>query len=319
MALRRGRRLPGERGDALAAVCEEWLELARSGVVRNRSGERYKPSAVRGYELALRRRVLPTLGGEPVAEVRRVDLQDLVDELVASGMAAATVQASVIPVKAIFRRLVARGEVKQNPTVGLELPAVRPSRDRVASPREAVDLLGALADGERAVWATAMYAGLRRGELMALRDRDVDLRAGVVRVRYGFDLVEGEIETKGRNRRKVPIAKALREHLAVHRLRREPDAARFFGRGPSPFEPRELSRSADAAWRDAGLRRITLHECRHTFASLAIAAGVNAKALQTYMGHASIQTTFDLYGHLMPGSEGEAAGLLDAYLERASS
>jgi integrase len=46
-----------------------------------------------------------------------------------------------------------------------------------------------------------------------------------------------------------------------------------------------------------------------------IAAGVNAKALSTFMGHAKISTTLDLYGHLMPGSEGEAAGLLDAYLE----
>ena len=64
---------------------------------------------------------------------------------------------------------------------------------------------------------------------------------------------------------------------------------------------------------------ITPHECRHTFASLMIAAGVNAKALQTYMGHANISVTMDRYGHLMPGNEGEAAGLLDAYLERADT
>ena len=57
-----------------------------------------------------------------------------------------------------------------------------------------------------------------------------------------------------------------------------------------------------------------LHECRHTYASMMIAAGVNAKALSTFMGHANISITFDRYGHLMPGSEGEAAGLLDSYL-----
>ena len=60
--------------------------------------------------------------------------------------------------------------------------------------------------------------------------------------------------------------------------------------------------------------RITPHECRHTYASLMIAAGVNAKALSTYMGHANISITLDRYGHLMPGTEDEAAGLLDAYL-----
>jgi integrase len=69
-----------------------------------------------------------------------------------------------------------------------------------------------------------------------------------------------------------------------------------------------------APWRSAGLNRITLHECRHTFASLMVAAGVNAKALSTFMGHANISITLDRYGHLMPGSEAEAAELLDAYL-----
>jgi integrase len=80
----------------------------------------------------------------------------------------------------------------------------------------------------------------------------------------------------------------------------------------------ELSR-AYAAGEAAGLARITLHECRHTYASLTIAAGVNAKALSTYMGHSSIQITYDRYGHLMPGNEKEAAGLLDAYLGDAAA
>ena len=62
-----------------------------------------------------------------------------------------------------------------------------------------------------------------------------------------------------------------------------------------------------------------MHECRHTFASLMIAAGVNAKALSTFMGHANISITMDRYGHLMPGSEEEAAIRLDAYLEKAVS
>ncbi len=64
-----------------------------------------------------------------------------------------------------------------------------------------------------------------------------------------------------------------------------------------------------------GLQPIGLHECRHTFASLMIAAGVNTKALSTYIGHASIAITMDRYGHLMPGSEAEAAERLDAYLK----
>jgi integrase len=87
----------------------------------------------------------------------------------------------------------------------------------------------------------------------------------------------------------------------------------------APFDPRELQRRADSAWKTGKLVRITPHECRHTYTSLMIAAGVNAKALSTYMGHASIQITLDRYGHLMPGNEEEAAGLLDAYLTRSQA
>ena len=81
-----------------------------------------------------------------------------------------------------------------------------------------------------------------------------------------------------------------------------------------PFSPTPVTERADRAWQAAKLERITLHECRHSYASLMIAAGVNAKALGVFMGHANISITLDRYGHLMPGSEAEAAGLLDAYL-----
>jgi integrase len=63
-------------------------------------------------------------------------------------------------------------------------------------------------------------------------------------------------------------------------------------------------------------REARLHQARHTYASIMIAAGVNAKALSVFMGHSSIKATFDLYGHLMPGTEAEAAALLDAFLDR---
>jgi integrase len=77
--------------------------------------------------------------------------------------------------------------------------------------------------------------------------------------------------------------------------------------------------TARKAWVAAKLDAITFHEARHSFASMLIDAGVNAKALSSYLGHASISITFDRYGHLMPGSETEAVDLVDAYLERANT
>jgi integrase len=73
-----------------------------------------------------------------------------------------------------------------------------------------------------------------------------------------------------------------------------------------------------AAEREGGeaelLRPITLHECRHTFASLLIDAGANPEAIQQFMGHSKIQTTFDVYGHLLPGSHDEVRQRMDLYL-----
>ena len=120
--------------------------------------------------------------------------------------------------------------------------------------------------------------------------------------------------------RYVPIARALRLHLVEHQLARGRRGGLFFGRkGSKPFSNQAVSQRAERTWRAAGLEPIGLHDCRHTFASLMIAAGVNAKALSTFMAHASITMTLDRYGHLFPGSEDEAAGLLDAYLERATT
>ena len=75
-----------------------------------------------------------------------------------------------------------------------------------------------------------------------------------------------------------------------------------------------IGKRAKKAWEAAKLEPITLHECRHTFASLLIDSGANPKAVQEFMGHSKIQTTFDVYGHLFPGSHDEVRARMDAYL-----
>jgi integrase len=295
-----------------------WLEGARSGVIRNRSGDTYKPSAIRGYEEALRLRLLPDLGGAKLSEIRRADVQVLIDRLMAEGYGASTIRNTLLPLRVIFRRALVRGEVAVNPTMGLELPAVRGRRDRIASPSEAARLVAAL-ERDRVLWATAVYAGLRRGELQALDWSDIELDDGVIRVRASWDQVAGRIAPKTKaGTRAVPIASVLDAHLR-ELGRASGGVGLVFGRAHDvAFAPVTVDRRARRAWEQAGLRPIGLHECRHTFASFMIAAGVNAKALSVYMGHASVTITFDLYGHLMPGNEQEAARLLDVYLSHST-
>jgi integrase len=316
-ALRDGTLAEAKPKTTVKDACDAWLQDARRGVVRNNRGDEYKPSTIRAYDQALRLRVYPTLGAAQFYLVRRVHLQDLVDQLVASAIAPATINTVVGALGAVYGRAVHRDELQISPTRGVKVPAARNGRERFATREEATLLLAAVPQRDRAVWAVAMYAGLRRGEAMALRWEDVDLKGGVIHVQRSWDPEHGPGDTKNRRRRNVPIVGLLREHLAAERLRLPPRVELCFGIGHGrPFRPDRLQERADTAWKDAGLERLTLHDCRHSYASLAIASGVNAKALSIYMGHASITETLDRYGHLMPGNENEAAGLMDAYLER---
>lgn len=302
-------------------AAEELVTGMKSGRVRTRSGDLYKPSAIRSYDAALRDHIVPRLGRTRLGDVQHRDVQRIADDLLAEGRDPSTIRNALMPLRVIFRRAVEDGDLAVNPCTHLRLPAVRGRRERIASPEEAHRLLAALPEHDRPIWATALYAGLRRGELLALRWEDVDLARGVIRVERAYDdKGRVEIEPKSRaGRRTVPIVGALRDFLVESKASQGRAEGLVFGDGTTPFQPSNLWRRAQRAWKQASLEPIGLHEARHTFASVLIAARVNAKAITTYMGHASIQTTYDLYGKLMPGSESETAALVDAYLARADT
>lgn len=188
----------------------------------------------------------------------------------------------------------------------------------------AARLLDALPMEDRPTWATALYAGLRYGELRALRWGAVDLDGGTIRVRESWDPLEGSIAPKTRtSQRTTPIPSVLRGLLLDRRQGgggHAEDTHVFGNHDGTPFHAASLYRRADRAWSKAGLgERLRLHQARHTYASFMIAAGVNAQALSVFMGHSSIKVTFDLYGHLMPGTEAEAAALLDDFLDHRTN
>lgn len=310
--------LTAPNGKTLSEAAEVWLGAAGRGDIRNRSGRPYKPSTLRGYRQALVERVLPVLGARRLSAITTLDLQTLVDDWMAEGQAASTIRNSLKPLQAIYRRARSREGIPINPTHDLELPMPDPGEIEIVSPGTAARLIDALPAGDRPAWATALYAGLRYGELRALRWGAVDLDAGTIRVRESWDPLAGSIAPKTRtSQRTTPMPAILRALLLAHRGQGvAEDTLVFGGSDGAPFHAASLYRRADRAWSAAGLSdRLRLHQARHTYASFMIAAGVNAKALSVFMGHSSIKVTFDLYGHLMPGTEAEAAALLDAFLD----
>jgi integrase len=311
-----------------------WLEAARAGRVRDRSGHPYKPSTLREYARVLHLRVLPEFGSVRLSDVSRADLQGFVDELLTKQLAASTIRNTVNPLQAIYRYAVRREVVEANPTRDVELPVARGRRERIATPVEAARLLDALPSCDQSIWATAFYAGLRRGELQALRVSDIDLGRGEISVRQSWDQHEGPIAPKSQaGIRTVPMLGVLRQRLAPVVLAARSELVFAREDGERPFAPEAIGKRAKRAWGTTNeaeretaeregrapvlLRPMTLHECRHTFASLLIDAGVNPKAIQEFMGHATIEETFSRYGHLMPGTRNQARKLVDAYMASA--
>jgi integrase len=338
----RRNKLRGPSTLTLREASAAFLAGIRDDSIPNRSGDRYAPSSIRGYERCLRLRVLPELGDRKLTDITRSDVQDLADRMTGEGLSPSTVLNTLDPLRRIYDRAVKRDLVAIDPTDGLELRRPKGGRDRIAAPAEAARLLVALPDDLRALYATAMYAGLRRGELRALRWGDVDLAKRVIRVQRGWDDIEAERDDvkSDAGRRSVPILGVLAAELAAHGLRttRAGDDLVFGREAHEAFDPSTVRLHALRAWeafnvkaradaQERGedvdsmqlLEPIGLHESRHCFASMLIASGANAKVIQSVMGHATIQMTFDRYGHLMPGGLDEAAAAANAYLARMAA
>ena len=300
---------------------------------RTRRGRRYRPAVIRGHERCLgltlgeRRRaperVVEALGDYRLSELDREAVQSYVNRIVAAGWSGSTVLNHLDPARLIYRRARRAGEVSIDPFDELDLPEAAGKRDRIASPQEASRLLDELGEDDRAFWATWLYAGLRRGEARALRWADIDWTARTIWVHAGWDDKEGPQEPKSDAAdRRIPIIGALAPELRALQMRTgRRDRQLVFGTGDGAdeqsFDPTQVRRRAIAAWEAAGLEPISPHECRHTFASLLIAAGVDLNGVKVFMGHSSITMTVNVYGHLLEGARDEAVRRVDELLARA--
>jgi integrase len=210
-------------------------------------------ATLRGYRTSLNERILPLLGGRKLNTITTLDLQVIVDEWQAEGQASSTIRNALKPLQAIYRRARSREGVPVNPTHDLELPASDSSEVEIVSPEVAARLLEVLPVEDRAIWATALYAGLRYGELRALRWGAIDLGTRTISVRESWDPKEGVTSPKTRtSKRRTPVPSVL-ANLLEDRREGEADADLVFaGKDRRPFHAATLYRRADQAWLDQG-------------------------------------------------------------------
>jgi integrase len=201
-----------------------------------------------------------------------------------------------------------------NPAAGVEKPPVSRTGDLdVFSPEEVWALARAApSEQDAAMFLTAAFTGLRRGELFALRWRDVDFNSSVIRVRASY--AAGAVTSpKSGKVRSVPMAPDVAAALARLGARTEftgDDDLVFVGSTGSFLGSSALRRRYDAALKRAGLRQLRFHDLRHTFGTRMIGTA-DIRRVQEWMGHSDIQTTMR-YLHYAPREE-DAALVADAF------
>lgn len=279
-----------------------------------------KRTTIEDYRCHLRRHLVPFFGARPLDRIRPADVERYLRDKIAGGLASTTVIHHVTFLGGLFRFAIKRGWASSNPVALVDrprLPRQSGGRLRFLQPEDVEALLRAvradeLGRVERPLYLCAAMTGLRQGELLALRWRDIDWVARRVRVadnypRGRYDRVD---TTKSHIVRSIPMADRLagelEHHFQASVWQADDDLVFCHPQTGRPYDASKLRKRFDVALRRGELRRITFHELRHTFGTQMAAAGAPLRAIQEWMGHADTSTT-QIYAHYAPDATNGAA------------
>jgi integrase len=290
-----------------------------------------KASTVRGYRSILDLYLKPRYSGKALGQVSRNEVKRMIVELIDLGLSRSTVRNAISVLRGIFNHALDDGIIQANPAANLG----RLTRSaRTASPKgialtgDEVDrFLEAAKDECPEYWVLfliAVRAGLRRGELVALTWGDIE---------FGKDETDGNryilvrnnyvhrqfTTTKSKRVRRVDMSRELRKALweLFEKRRKQSNSDRsneliFTSQAGGVLDPDNLYyRLFRPVLSKSGIRKIRLHDLRHTFGSLLIQKGASLVYVREQLGHSSIQVTADIYGHLVPGADVRFVDLLD--------
>jgi len=290
--------LPGmvRSGATFADAAAEWLRFIEEDRQR-------KPSTLQDYRSALNAHLLSAFGDRPLESITVDDIERWRRSLTA--LSSRSKNKLLIQLHGIFRRAQTVYGVAANPLARVEKHPLRSSDDiQVFSPEEVWALVRAAASElDAAVFLTAAFTGLRMGELLSLRWRDVAFAGATIRVRSSY--AAGQLTTpKSGKVRAVPMAPDVASALAQLGVREhwvDDDDLVFAGEAGGYLDGSALRRRYKAALKRAGLRSLRFHDLRHTFGTRMIAEA-DIRRVQEWMGHADIQTTMK-YLHYAPREE----------------
>jgi integrase len=320
----------GESDDTVASYLrDQWLPSRWSKV---------KESTWAGYKDAVEGRIIPAIGGLPLLKVTPKHIAELYDDLLASGsrdtrrgpgLAPKTVRNTGLVLKKAFGDAVRLGLLARNPAEHVEMPRVERKEMRTWSTAQARQFIGFIrGDRLEALWILMLTSGMRRGELIGLKWADIDLDTGRLAVRrarvaVGYNVVWSSPKTV-KSARVIGLDAATCEVLRGHRARQRDEKVLvddayydedlvFAKPDGSPLHPDYVSQRFGRLVKKAELPMIRPHDTRHTAATLLLEAGIPVKVSER-LGHSTTSITADLYQHVGPHMQEEAANKLGAML-----
>ena len=311
---------------------EKWLSDYAATAVSAKTYERYSEH--------VRKHLVPTLGAIALRDLRPLDIQGYYAKAVTSGrlkgeggLAPRTVHHQHVILAEALRRAVKWRLLAINPAEAVDPPKVHQQEIDILDDSELVELLRA-AHGTRSYPAIVLAAttGMRRGEILGLRWRDLDLDGARLAVAVALEETKGGLKLKapktGSSRRTITLPEMTVEVLREHRLAmmqerlalglgRDDDGPVFATLEGGHIRPRNLTKEFARIVKRAKVRRITFHGLRHSHVTSLLRAGVTPKVVSERAGHASVAITLSLYSHALPDMQAEAADLVDAALRGA--
>ncbi|MDP9236359.1 MAG: site-specific integrase [Chloroflexota bacterium] len=310
---------------SVAQFLKSWLEAVRPSI-RERTCAR--------YEQYVRLHAVPDLGKIPLTRLTPQHLQRLYSDRLNAGLSATTVHHLHAMLHSALDQAVRWTLVPRNVADLVDPPRMCRHDISTLGPEQAHVLLDAAAgDRLEALYVLALTTGMREGEILGLKWRDVDFAGRAVEVRGSLQrvpsgLVLAEPKTD-RSRRHIGLTEtalvALRQHRALQATERlrlgaawrnELDFV-FVDETGSPIEAtRFLRTSFKPLLKAAGLPKIRFHDLRHSAATLLLGRGIHPKIVSEMLGHSQIAITLDLYSHVTPTMQREATDAMDAIVRR---
>jgi integrase len=312
--------LPPPRTLTVEAYSSDWLTEQKDHI---------RPSTWAGYAANVRHHIIPSLGKTKLADLSPADVRRMHRESKGRGLSPRSVRYVAMVLNRILGQALADGLVSRNVAALAKAPSAPKARIEPWSPQEALRFLDEVkGDEHEALYVVALGLGLRRGEVLGLRwrdvrfaDRTITIAGQLQRVSYGglqwvAPKTDGSVAV-------LDAPQFVLDSLLAHRDRQmfvcqpQPDDYIFSDAQGTPHDPDAITHAFPRFCERHGLRKTRFHDLRHASASLLLAKGVPMWMVSKLLRHSSLSVTADLYSHLYSEQSRQSADAMDEFMSQA--